>query len=375
MPRRVRSVLLAAALLLAPCAPLAAQGGVTVEQSLRANEQFAEQAREALTRLTERERALHGDLAAIEDELDALRERIVRHETQLAALDRDLAAARDEHRALTRDQSRAYAELGELIGSLWPLLVADLHARSAGAHGWEEADRRFTWGATLYAEARRALAAIESRGESIRVNIARRERLRDEAERKLREVNTGKDAILAKRIEFVRRIREVRAERINSEQALDQLLAAIEQLQYRLEREQGGSFESAKGRLPHPVRGERLPHSAVAGGGVSGGGGRDGVGYSTGEGEPVRAVFHGRVVHDALLRGFGRVVILSHGDNWYSLYAYLAESTVSVGGEIDGDEEVGIAGHYPAAKGSGLYFELRSGQKAINPEEWFADDR
>jgi murein DD-endopeptidase MepM/ murein hydrolase activator NlpD len=37
---------------------------------------------------------------------------------------------------------------------------------------------------------------------------------------------------------------------------------------------------------------------------------------------------------------------------------------------VENGESLGQAGFYPLAKGAGLYFELRFGQKAINPEQW-----
>ena len=363
--------LLLATLLWLP-APCAAQG-LTIEQSLRANRQLAREGRDNLTRLTTRERELHSDLAQIEDELDALRGRIAGHEAELTRLDQRIKKAQTEHERLTRNQDAAYRELGGLVGSLWPLFVTDAHARSSGTRGWDDADRRFTWGAALYADARRAIEDIKDRSQHISANISAQKQLRTEAEIKLNEVNAGKDAVLGKRLAFVRRIREVRAERLNHEQALEQMLAAIEDLQYRMKSSQSGKFEDLKGALPWPVDGSRLDSDAVRDAGGRGGGGHSGAGFSTAAEAPVRAVFQGRVVHNDVLRGYGRVVILSHGDNWYSLYAFLEHSDVTQGRELSQGEPLGKTGHYPAAKGPGLYFELRFGQKAINPVHWLAN--
>jgi septal ring factor EnvC (AmiA/AmiB activator) len=72
-----------------------------------------------------------------------------------------------------------------------------------------------------------------------------------------------------------------------------------------------------------------------------------------------------------MLRGFGQVVILYHGQQYYTLYAYLAGSSVKVGQDVEKGETIGKAGFYPKAQTSGLYFELRYGKKTLDPESWF----
>jgi septal ring factor EnvC (AmiA/AmiB activator) len=86
--------------------------------------------------------------------------------------------------------------------------------------------------------------------------------------------------------------------------------------------------------------------------------------------DSVRAVSWGKVVYDDQLRGFGRVIIVFHGKDYYSLYAFLSQSRVKVGQKIEKGEIIGQCGYYPRIKGTGLYFELRFRQKAINPLLW-----
>ena len=61
----------------------------------------------------------------------------------------------------------------------------------------------------------------------------------------------------------------------------------------------------------------------------------------------------GKVVHDDVLRGFGRVIILLHDESWYSLYAFLAESKVDMGQEVKAAQPIGLAGFYPRRTGRG----------------------
>jgi len=84
----------------------------------------------------------------------------------------------------------------------------------------------------------------------------------------------------------------------------------------------------------------------------------------------VRSVFWGKVVHNDVLRGLGKVVILFHGGDYYTLYAYLSDTSVQTGQDVEKDEVIGHVGYYPEAHGNGLYFELRFHQKPINPLLW-----
>ena len=73
----------------------------------------------------------------------------------------------------------------------------------------------------------------------------------------------------------MRDIRKVRAQRINREQALDQILAAVKDLDYRLKNASARRFGELKGSLPAPVRGTALPD------GGTGRNSRKGVGFAT----------------------------------------------------------------------------------------------
>jgi septal ring factor EnvC (AmiA/AmiB activator) len=102
---------------------------------------------------------------------------------------------------------------------------------------------------------------------------------------------------------------------------------------------------------------------------------RRGVSLRVDKGAPVTAVSWGKVVHDDILRGFGRVIIILHGEDYYSLYAYLADSRVDVGQDVAMGDVLGTAGYHPELQAPGLYFELRFHQKAINPEGWLVARR
>ena len=95
-----------------------------------------------------------------------------------------------------------------------------------------------------------------------------------------------------------------------------------------------------------------------------------GVDIRSPEGTPVHAVHGGAVVHSGWFRGYGNLVILDHGAGWFSLYAHLSTLDRAVGEVVSRGDALGSVGETGSLKGSYLYFELRDGQKPLDPERW-----
>jgi len=92
-------------------------------------------------------------------------------------------------------------------------------------------------------------------------------------------------------------------------------------------------------------------------------------------GTPVRAVWGGRVAHAGWFKGFGNLLIIDHGDRVFSLMAHLDQLEKAVGDTVQAGDEVGTVGDTGSLKGAYLYFELRDGQKPLDPERWLSRHR
>jgi septal ring factor EnvC (AmiA/AmiB activator) len=92
-------------------------------------------------------------------------------------------------------------------------------------------------------------------------------------------------------------------------------------------------------------------------------------------GTKVFAVWDGRVVHAGWFRGFGNLLIVDHGDSIFSLMAHLDSLEKAIGDTVRKGEEVGTVGDTGSLKGAYLYFELRDGQKPLDPELWLSKNR
>jgi septal ring factor EnvC (AmiA/AmiB activator) len=90
------------------------------------------------------------------------------------------------------------------------------------------------------------------------------------------------------------------------------------------------------------------------------------------QGTPVHAVWPGKVVHAGWFKGYGNLLIVDHGDGIFSLAAHLDALEKAVGDEVAAGDEVGTVGDTGSLKGPYLYFELRDGQKPLDPERWLS---
>ncbi|HMN67318.1 MAG TPA: peptidoglycan DD-metalloendopeptidase family protein [Bdellovibrionales bacterium] len=95
--------------------------------------------------------------------------------------------------------------------------------------------------------------------------------------------------------------------------------------------------------------------------------------FGAGEGSPVHVVSDGRVALAGRLPGYGQAVIVDHGDNYFSVYAFMKNLKVREGAEVREGDVVAVSGGSSPLFGPGLYFEIRHFTDAIDPRQWIKD--
>lgn len=97
---------------------------------------------------------------------------------------------------------------------------------------------------------------------------------------------------------------------------------------------------------------------------------RSGIDIKAERGEPIRAVFQGKVIYSGWFKGYGNMVIIDHGKNYYTIYAHLEEIFKSKGDAVETREVIATVGDTGSLEGAKLYFEVRHHGKPQNPLEW-----
>ena len=127
-------------------------------------------------------------------------------------------------------------------------------------------------------------------------------------------------------------------------------------------------FVSRKGKLPWPVKG---PFIGKFGQPKNYGDLKwNGVLIKAELGTPVRVVSHGRVAFSDWLQGFGFITIIDHGDGYMSLYGHNESLFKQTGDWVQAGEVIATAGDSGGQPRSGVYFEIRSRGKPVNPSRW-----
>jgi len=130
-------------------------------------------------------------------------------------------------------------------------------------------------------------------------------------------------------------------------------------------------FASTKGTLPMPARGNiTLPFGTYRDDTLKVSGTSKGIGIRVNIGDPVRAVYQGRVAYAGWLKGYGNMLIIDHGDHYYTVYAHAQDLFKKRGDSVSAGEQIASAGDSGSVFGPQLYFEIRYYDRPENPMLW-----
>jgi septal ring factor EnvC (AmiA/AmiB activator) len=132
--------------------------------------------------------------------------------------------------------------------------------------------------------------------------------------------------------------------------------------------DQGKPFASLKGKLRWPSRGAIVHRFGTPRrlGALS----WKGVWIASPRGQPIRAIWHGRVAFADWLRGFGLLLIIDHGGGYMSLYGHNESLYKEVGDWVRAGELIATVGDSGGSTETGLYFEIRHKGTPQDPGHW-----
>lgn len=154
-------------------------------------------------------------------------------------------------------------------------------------------------------------------------------------------------------------------------EASQELLSLITILKKRKKNGKGLRFSDKKGNLIWPVNGEIvLPYGKIKNERFNTYIFHNGMDIKAPLGSDIRAVHDGEVLFSDWLRGYGRSIIIDHGDNYYSIYAHIDETIVKVSDRVKENQVIAMLGESGSLNGPSLYFEIRHKGKPEDPMKW-----
>lgn len=340
--------------------------------------------RERLLRFDRNEFGLIDALEATDESISLLTKQVARTRKAKSEADRELTRVIKEKRELAKDMSKTQSAMsGRAValyksGEVGPLALlfsaVDLKELLARTQILRLLLRRDQELLQQFLEQRRNLekARVEHEEAVATQSVlakALREQLGD-----LRAQRTAKGLALKDMHQDRRRERQVLVDLEAAARAMEETLRAMRNAPMQRRRDPvKRNFAGLKGSLPLPVNGAVLREFGQV---------IDeeyrtktfykGIDFEGEAGEPVRAVAAGDVRFAGWFRGYGKIVIVDHSEQYFTISGHLESIEVEVGDEVAGGEILGTVGETGSLSGPRLYFEIREGSEALDPVSWFA---
>jgi len=337
------------------------------------------QAREAeVVTTTQQEVAVLNRLNEIDQMLNQSRRQLAAYRRELAELDLRIADAEATAADLRAKISAGEAYAARRLISLYKLHRIGRMAVLASAESLAEFFRRADTLERILSQDASTLTALRNNRASLEKLTARQKERRQsrlELETAMAEqVRTMADE-KRKRTDILETIRSTKSLQLAAINALKQSARELDETLRQLsdkpsppvpdETPPEVSFGDCKGLLKMPVKGKIInfseSHSAML---------RRGIDIRAERGEPVHAVETGRILFSSWFKGYGNMIIIDHGENYYTVYAQLEELFKLKGTAVESGEVIATVGDIGAVKGPALYFEVRHHGKPLDPLDW-----
>ncbi|MGE5576847.1 MAG: peptidoglycan DD-metalloendopeptidase family protein [Syntrophothermus sp.] len=92
-----------------------------------------------------------------------------------------------------------------------------------------------------------------------------------------------------------------------------------------------------------------------------------GIDFAAPVGTPIAAAADGEVVYSGWRSGYGRLIILDHGNGVQTYYAHNSERLVSAGARVSQGQIIARVGTSGSTTGPNLHFEVRINGEAVDP--------
>jgi septal ring factor EnvC (AmiA/AmiB activator) len=345
--------------------------------------------KKGLSQLQVKEGSVLESLGKIQSELDMRTQELKRANAKLVAVADELALKESEARSLGQSIITRMAILNRRAAALYkwhksgsPLVIFN------GNFSLSEFLQRRKYLATALSFDRQLLLKLQQESddqENLRRELTTKKQELDQQQRELaaakqavRREADNKRVLLAS----LRRQKDTRLKLLREMEAaaarLEKVIEEISKRALNKSRENifpgtpGRGLEALRGKMDWPVSGKviapfgKFKHPEFGAEIV-----RKGIDIDAPVGEEIRAVEQGTVVYADRFAGYGKMVIVDHGERYYTIYGHLSEILKQTGAGVKRGEVIGKAGDSDSLAGSKLYFEMRKDGHSVDPLPWF----
>jgi septal ring factor EnvC (AmiA/AmiB activator)/cell division protein FtsX len=339
-----------------------------------------EETRTTAKRISKQERAIIDELQEVEKDLDSIAQEIRASEARIGANQEEIERTQKE---LVRHEAE-FRENGKKLEQWLKLLCNSREPTMIEVVLYDIPQSRMTRRREMLALLAEEEAKTVRKAERLRSAVrSKREALNKRLELDMLHTETMK--LRATQSVEKKEQREMLLTRLREQHnvymaAVKDLGTSARRLQEMIESQRGAEqsifpgsvpFRTMKGLLPWPVMGEvTVAFGRLRNPGSSTYTRHLGVDISAGAGSEIRAIHDALVVYSDWFRGYGKLVILDHGDGYNSVYAHCSEIFVQKDDSVRAGQIIAKVGETGSLKGPLLYFEIRENGQPVDPAIW-----
>ncbi len=339
--------------------------------------------REQLTRTSQKEQAVVEEFGAAEEALNRTRRQVHAARAELEELERQIADNQKRSAELEADLAVQEAYAAKRLVALYKLDWIGRIQLLATAESFFDFINRKSALEKILGQDRALLETLHDKKMALELLLTQLnadKAAKRSLELSYREQARQLDARQEKRKDLLRRIRGEKSLELAAMEALKQaaleLDTALEQIEpspppVTAPSDENKPFMDYKGLLHWPVKGKiisffgsyRDKKYAVTNF-------RSGIDIRAERGEPIRAVSDGYTIYARWFKGFGNMMIIDHGDHYYTVYAHLEEVFKVKGDRVQKGEVIATVGDSGSLTEPALHFEVRHRGKPLDPLQW-----
>ncbi len=325
------------------------------EQLIQKKSELTKRQKE-LNKLKQKEKRIYNEILKIEKNIERIKISLKKNNENLINLQKRESSLKKEIISLQKDIKFNSEYLYKILNMMWDTYLRKFYLSTP--QDFKDIHLRYIWLEYIYQAYNNKLKEIRKKQKRLENQQKKLESLKAKIKLQTEKIEGQKDELLKEKMVLFSKLQNVRALSIKKEKQIEEIIETVEKLKYNLRLLKTRNFKNAKGLLPYPVKAQKIKKI------------KKGIVIYAPKGSKVKACFSGKIVFQDKLRGFGNVVIIYHGDGYYTLYAFLSKVFVKMGQVVEGSEPIGEVGFSPFVRTYGLYFEIRKGKNTLNPEQW-----
>ncbi|MDD3803127.1 MAG: peptidoglycan DD-metalloendopeptidase family protein [bacterium] len=291
---------------------------------------------------------------------------------EISSLEADLSKRREILKARVRDiYKKGKISTFELVFTATSF--ADLSQRVKYMSVMAKQDKR------LYDKVKKIQSLLTQRVRDIKTSREELDKVKGEVEAektKLQSDIDGKKKFLKQLSSEQQKQTNIESELKKSEESLQYLINKLRVAQKKIDKKRDvkeGShyFDKNKGKVIWPASGKiisgfgNVRHPKYQTKTLN-----NGIDILVAIGDPIYAVYDGDVIYADKFLGYGNVIMIDHGNGYYTLYSHLSSVDVVINQPVLMGEVIGKGGDTGSLSGPMLHFEVRKDGKPLNPANY-----